>query len=121
MSISARVAPPNSLVLVLDPSGGTIPASLNGELIAATDSCLAIGCRAEDDGETEFILGNSDSIGRGERPAFEGTLKTPSRKIAVRSVLGTMILEMPVPSGETMVRVWVNDPQEPDCITIGIS
>ena len=120
MKHSTRIAPPNSLVLVSDPGGGDIPGSMNQSLIAATDSCIAIGCRAEDDGETEIDLGLSNCVNTGDEPAFEGTLKTPNRKIAVRDVLGVVLLEMAVPAAETIVRIWVNDSKEPDKIIVGI-
>jgi hypothetical protein len=89
-------------------------------LIAATSSCIAVGCRSESDGETEFILGTTGDIDPGLHPAFEGMLKTPNRKVAVRSVLGKTILEATVSELQTKIRVWVNDPKEPDRIIIGI-
>ncbi len=120
MATSAKVAPPNSVVLVTDPSNGEIPRTLGGSLIAATSSCVAIGCRSEVDGETEFTLGTTREVDPGNRPAFEGELKTPSRKIAVRSVLGQTILEAPVQQEQTTIRVWLNDPKEPDRVIVGI-
>jgi len=117
---TVKLALPHSLVLVLDPIFGEIPASLSGELITATNSCLAIGTRPEMDGETELVLGNSESIDQEERPAFKGILRTPSHKIAICSALNVTLIEMLVPSIETVVRVWVNDSTEPDRIIIGI-
>lgn len=120
MATSARIAPPNSLVLVADPSGGEIPETMAGSLIASTSSCIAVGCRSDVDGETEFTLGSTREVDPGNRPAFEGKLNTPNRKIAVRSVLGQTILEATVPQQQTTVRVWVNDPKEPDKVIVGI-
>jgi hypothetical protein len=120
MTTSMRIAPPNSVVLIEDSGGGEIPASMNQSLIAATDSCIAIGCRAEDDADTEITLGPCDKVDTGERPAFEGALQTPNRKLVARTVYGVTLLEMPVPTTETRLRVWVNDPSEPDRIAVGI-
>jgi len=120
MATSVKIAPPNSVVLVADPSDGEIPDTMGGSLIAATNSCVAVGCRSEADGETEFTLGRTDEVDPGSRPAFEGNLKTPNRKIAVRSVLSKTILEAPVPQQHTTIRVWVNDPKEPDNVIVGI-
>lgn len=120
MTISTRLAPPNSLVLIEDPSGGEIPDSMNQSLISATDSCIAVGCRAEDDGETEIVLGNCNKVDTGEQPMFDGLLRTPTRKLVVRTVLGITLLEMPVSETQTRLRIWVNDPTEPDRIAIGI-
>ena len=120
MATSAKVAPPNAMVLVADPSGGEIPKTMTGALIASTSSCITVGCRSDVDGETEFTLGRTREVDPGDRPAFEGKLKTPNRKIAVRSVLGRTILETPVPQQQTMIRVWVNDPKEPNRVIIGV-
>lgn len=117
---STRTAPPNSLVLVMDPQGGEIPGSMNQSLISATNSCIAIGCLAEDDGETEILLGLGSDMDPGERPVFEGRVATPSRKISVKTVLGGILLESAVPAAETRIRVWANDSAEPDRIMIGI-
>lgn len=119
MAVSVRVAPPNSLVLVEDPSGGDIPASMH-RLIAATDSCIAVGCLAENDGETEIVLEYCSSVDTGDQLEFEGLLRTPNCKIAIRTVYGVTLLEMPVAAAETRVRIWVNDLKEPDRITVGI-
>lgn len=121
MAISTRVAPPNSLVLIVDGRGGDVPASMRGSIVAATDSCIAVGCRAEDDGDTEITLGALEDTRSDDRLAYDGWLETPSRKVVVRSVEGADFLEMPVASEKTNVRVWVNDPQEPDRITVGIA
>lgn len=117
---STRTAPPNSLVLVMDPRGGEIPASMNQSLVSATNSCIAIGCLSEDDGETDVCLGPRSNVDSGERPVFDGTLATPSRKVAVKTVLGETLLEATVPAAVTHIRVWANDAAEPDRIVIGI-
>lgn len=120
MTISTRLAPPNSLVLIEDTCGGEIPDSMNQSLIAATDSCIAVGCRAEDDGETEIVLGDCNKVDTGEQPVFDGLLRTPSRNLVVRTVLGVTLLEIPVSETQTRLRIWANDPTEPDRIAIGI-
>ncbi|HEU0067726.1 MAG TPA: hypothetical protein VFQ26_00505 [Nitrospiraceae bacterium] len=119
MKVSTRVAPPNSLILVEDSSGGDASTSMNRSLIAATDSCIAVGCRAEDDGETKISLGYCSSVDTGDQLAFEGLLQTPSRTVVVRTTHNVTLLEMPVAATETTLRIWVNDPKEPDRITVG--
>jgi hypothetical protein len=117
---SAKTAPPNSLVLIEDPSGGNVPASMAGSLVASTMSCIAVGCKSEADGETEFRLGAVSEVDPGNRPVFQGALETPTRKVSLRTVLGHTILEMPVAGKRTMVRVWANNPKEPDKIIVGV-
>ncbi len=120
MTTSIRVAPPNSVVLVEDSSGGEIPDSMKQSLIAATDSCIAVGCMAEDDGETEIVLGSYGSVDADKELVFEGLLQTPNRKLVVRTVRGVTLLELPVPTTETKVVIWVNDSSEPDRIAVGV-
>jgi hypothetical protein len=119
MKISARVAPRNSVVLVEDSCGGQVPDSMNHSVVAATDSCIAVGCRAEDDGDTEITLGDALSVGTDEEPIFVGLVRTPSRKLSIRTVDEISLLEVSVPSAETRVSIWVNDRSEPDRIAIG--
>jgi hypothetical protein len=121
MKTSTRLAPPHSLVLIEDSNGGEIPDSMSQSLIATTDSCIAVGCRAEDDGETEIVLGDCKNMNiSSEQPMFDGFLQTPSRKLAVRTVLGATLLEISVLESNTRLMIWANDPTEPDHIAIGI-
>jgi hypothetical protein len=108
------------VVLVEDALGGQLPETMRESLIVATTSCVAVGCLSEQDGETEFTLGASHEVDPRTHPAFQGVLSTPSRKIRVVSVLGQPILETAVMRDSTTVRIWVNDPTEPDKIIIGV-
>jgi hypothetical protein len=120
MAIATAVSPPYSIILIVDPSDGEIPSSLNGGLVAATPSCIAVGTRAEDDGLTRISLGSAAELDHGDQLVFEGKIDTPTQKVCVRSVLGVRWLELAVSERQTAVRVWVNDPREPDQIVIGI-
>ncbi|MBC7150846.1 MAG: hypothetical protein H5U22_15780 [Rhizobium sp.] len=116
---SVRIAPPNSVVLIEDSLGGDIPESMNQSLVASTDSCIAVGCRAEADGETEIIIDDYDRSDIGEL-IFDGVLRTDSQKLVVSTVLSAVLLEAQVPDTETRLRIWANDRREPDRILIGI-
>ena len=120
MAVKTKVAPPNSVVLVSDTASGEIPKSMHDSLISATNSCVAVGCLSEDDGETEFTLGTLSELDRKDKPAFEGMLKTPSHRVAVRSVLGKRLLELPVSQELTRLRIWVNDASEPDNVVVAV-
>lgn len=89
-------------------------------LIAATESCIAIGCRPDADGDTEFTLGKVYEVDPGADPIFRGRLKTPTYRIALLSVHGQTILEAPVLQQITTIRVWANDLVEPDSVIVGI-
>jgi hypothetical protein len=47
-------------------------------------------------------------------------LQTPTRRLAIRTVRGALLLEEPVLATETRLRIWVNAATEPDRIAVGI-
>jgi hypothetical protein len=117
---STRIAPPNSMVAVSDPAGGEPTSILPASRIAATQSCIVIGCLPFMDGETMFVLGPASKVDPGGPSAFDGTIATPSRKVAVTTVEGEAILVTAVPDTKTRVRVWTNRTREPDRVMIGV-
>jgi hypothetical protein len=114
------VSPPNSLVLISDPEVDAIPESFGRQLIVATASCIAVGCKSETDGQTELTLGPSANVDPGTDPAFIGMIETPTQRVAVQTVLLESRLMGAVSGHLTKVRVWVNDATEPDRIIIGV-
>ncbi|MEO5824216.1 MAG: hypothetical protein ABIT71_27215 [Vicinamibacteraceae bacterium] len=118
--VVTRVSAPRALVLVEDGAGGELPLSIPGQLVAATASSIAVGCAAS--ATTELTIRD---IGYAENPAglpvFDGQLTTPTRTLAVRTVLGATLLEVVVPTTDTRVRIWANTPAEPTALTIGVA
>jgi hypothetical protein len=100
--------------------GGEIPKSMGASVVCATDTCVAIGCRSEDDGETEFTLATLAELDRKDEPAFEGMLKTPKHHVVIRTVLGQQVLTIPFNQELTKIKVWINDPNEPDTVVVGV-
>jgi hypothetical protein len=115
-------APPNSIVLISDPEFEftDVPELLGNELISATDSCIAVGCRSEADGATQFTFGWSADVDPGSEPAFIGSVKTPSRHVALQTILWQSLLAQVVPFEYTRIRIWLDDPTEPDNIVVGL-
>jgi hypothetical protein len=120
MPTSLKISPPHSLVLISDPTSGDVPARMAGAAIAATSRCIAVGCRAEMDGQTELVLGGMGEVDPGTAPAWEGQLHTPSRLVVIRSVLGEALLDTPVSGGDTLIRIWVDEEREPDLVVVGV-
>ena|SRR5436309_263039 len=120
MPISKKVAAPNALLLLSDINGGMAPNEMQGSLIASTPACIAIGCMSDCNGETEVSVGLGRDVGTSEAPTFEGELDSPSRTVALRTVLRSRVLEASVRNARTRVRIWVNHPSEPDKIVIGL-
>jgi hypothetical protein len=118
--VVTRVSAPKALLLIEDSSGGELPLTVPGQLVAASATSIAVGCSASS--ATEITVGN---VGVGGAAAFvtvfDGTLSTPTRTLAVRTILGATLLEVVVPSTATRVRISANAPTEPTALTIGVA
>lgn len=115
-----EIAPPHSLILVVGSRKVEVPQSFNGALIASTDTCIAVGCKAEDDGPSRVSLRSIETVSSADDPAFVGWLSTSDRVVALETVFGERIVEIPTPQSTTRILIWVNDDKEPDEILIGI-
>ena len=84
--------PPNSVALVMDPRTGVVPATLVGNAVAATDSCVAVGTLEESNGMTMVRLERLGAAGH-ENPdrVWRGELVV-SEQLAVMTVLGETVL-----------------------------
>jgi hypothetical protein len=124
----ARVAAPNSLVLIWGSAEVDVPETLDGALVAATPSCIAVGTRSEADGETiielsagrdsDLIAGYDPQAREHLLPAFDGELSTPSGDVSVGDITGETYLSIPVGGESVRIRIWTNDASEPDLIWI---
>ena len=119
--IATDIAPPNSLLLIMDRSVGRPPESMAGEIIASTSTCVAIGTRSEHDGTTHVTLDDGPTTFVAGTPCFDGVLETPSRRLSVCSVTDQVVLENDVMTERTWIRVWVDDLTEPSEIRIIVS
>ncbi len=120
MVVKRCIAPPYSVILVSELGKGAVPSSMDGSVIAATASCIAIGCRSEVEGVTEMTVGSISEIGLTTPPAFSGVLATPGKIVALQTVFNEPIMEMAVQSDRTPIKIWVNDSHEPDKIFVGL-
>jgi hypothetical protein len=118
--LTARLAPPNSLLLVLDARTGELPLpnTLGGAPIASTSSALAIGTLMELDGETEVHLTDTPEILEQVDLAkrWEGRIATDG-VLGVLTVHNEVLIELNV-GKSVRVQVWTNDPTEPDVIWV---
>jgi hypothetical protein len=118
MKESTRIAPPNSLILVMDRSVGDIPQTMGGKSIASTPTCVAIGTLSASDGQTLISLSDELLNIPTEEASFDAILDTPKKRVAVCSVQNKTLLQCEVLSLNTRVRVWTNHPSEPDTVQI---
>jgi hypothetical protein len=72
------------------------------------------------DGETEFVLGSSEQVHLEGPVAFEGMLRTPGHKIALKTAEGDIVLEMPTAGPQTLIRIWINRVWSPDRVHVAV-
>lgn len=114
------LAPPNSIVFVADPTHDhKIAEDLGSALVTSTRSSIAIGTLAQMDGETTIRLDTRYASPEGIL-VFDNTLDTPGKRVAVITSSMDEILSMEVSQSRSHVRVWVNDPREPDLILVEV-
>jgi hypothetical protein len=119
MRQTISIAPANSILVVSGPKGVEIPGPSDA-LIWSTPTCVIVGCYTFCDGETEVTFGSAGEVDPGALPAFDATLNTPDREVIVWTVEDETIFNADVSDVETRVRIWVNDPKEPDVVIIGL-
>jgi hypothetical protein len=119
MKAECRIAPPNSVLLVVSSENPQIPESLDHDLIAATDTCVAVGTLAEDDGETNVVLTDEPVLESSNLTAvYEGVLENRNGRIAVETVLGEPILSKPCTVVRQPLTIWATERTEPDKIIV---
>jgi hypothetical protein len=116
-----KYAPPYCQVVIRDPTSKVdVPEWEDGATVVATDTCILCSCLPDMDGETEFVLGSSREVPIDDLTVFEGMLKTPGKKIALKTVEGKVILEMPTSGPATFVRIWTNRLWSPDKVQVAV-
>jgi hypothetical protein len=122
MIVITKIAPRNSLLFIAGaPDEGESPEVTGIGLVWSTPSCVAIGTRMEDDGETSVMLSDeahADSADLGLRRVFDGSIHTPKKEIWVSTVTGEGVLSLPVPMITSRIEIWANDITEPDKLLI---
>lgn len=121
MTAKTKIAPQNSLLLLMDKDSGEIPELMNGKLVVATDSCIAVGTLSETDGETSVILTDNKSHLQemaGLQKAFDGILATPNKRVDLCTVLLQPVLTLSVSNTESHVEIWVSNETEPDRLCV---
>jgi hypothetical protein len=115
--MEVRLAPPNSIIFIYDPTCSVeAPSDIGAGLVWATDSCVAVGTLAEMDGETTIRLAG-DFADPQHEVAFEGIINTPGGVVAINTSLGVELVSIPV-GQRARITVWANDASEPDLILV---
>ena len=117
-----RSSVPNAVLLVMDSQSGVIPESMDGGLIAASDSCIAIGTIAEYEHQVEIEIRQlpkdfavSDTT---LQCVYRAQVATPRRILAACSVYLEELVTAKVSGENAFVEIWVNDDKEPDRVVV---
>lgn len=105
----------------MDHLSGQLPESISGQLVSSTGSCVAIGTRSEQDGETHVVLSDDfESLEISEcKLVFDDEIKVPSGQLSVVDVMNRIVIGISVLNTSNLhLRIWVNDLNEPDEIII---
>ena len=116
-----RIAPPNSLVFVMDDREGAVPDDTGEAPIVATASCVAVGTLMEHDGETEIRLSGPEDFvpSAGLSLSWSGTIATAGT-LDISTSWAEVLLSVRLPEGKhrPVVTIWTNDSHEPDLIWV---
>lgn len=118
----AVLSPPNAILFVLDPTNDDVmvPGYVDGELAAATPTCVSFGTRADVDGDTEIVLELSPIVATELRQAFRGVIQTPGGKVAVVTSEFESVLEADFSSTSVEVSIWADDLRNPAHVTVAL-
>ena len=115
---SRLVTPSNSVILVMDPQLGKIPNSMNGRVVAATDSCVAVGTKEEYEGPTRIRITDEVSDDTPPLKVHDGAVEVTSGEIVVANILGEAFLRWPVEGTSVGLQIYINHSTEPDEIVV---
>ena len=112
---------PNAILFVLDPNNEdvNVPSYIDGELIAATETCVSIGTQTEIDGETQVSLifdrEEGDSI-----LIFSGSIIVPTGTIAIVNSYFHRLLIENVQTKTVDINIYVNDSSYPSEVIVQV-
>jgi hypothetical protein len=118
MRHTARISPVNSIVFIHGGRDGVAPLPIWGARILATNSCVSVACYPEIDGPTDIVCGDANEVGLDRPPDFEGILRTPDRRIVVTTVDDQTVLDVPVLTKLTALKIWRSHPRWPEMVTV---
>jgi hypothetical protein len=100
------------------PASGRVPETMGNKQVSVTESCVAVACRSEHDGPTQINLAQSHEVTPVDQLIFDGDISTRSKTLSICSILNDEVLSAEVTGTITHLRVFANDPTEPDRIFV---
>jgi hypothetical protein len=112
----------NGILFVFDRANKVVntPEYMDGQIIAANDSCVSIGTQASVDGDVTVTLERMmhNVPGEGMKRRFSGNLSSPGRMLSIVTAEATTILECEVDGTTPQIEVWGDDERNPTRIIV---
>ncbi len=119
MNREFSLAAPNSLILIMDHLFGEIPESMDGNLVAATKSCIAVSTALAFEQNTRVIISDEETPNtEGLILVFDGFIQTPKRRLQLCNVYMEVICEIEMKTVDSPVKIYANEETEPSEIVI---
>ena len=113
---------PNAIIFLYDLANEDIqvPEYIDNVLTAANETCVSVGTQADVDGEVTLRLSNqlAEADKDSYKKAFDGSIDTPGKKLAISTSEDDGILEIHVKDKKTQVSVWVDDLDYPSVVLV---
>jgi hypothetical protein len=120
--LQAVLSPPNAILFVFDPTNqdAIVPPYIDGELAAASSTCISVGTQADVDGEVEVSLGLSSERPENLHLVFGGSIQAPGGCVGIVTAKFQRVLELEVPPGSLEVSIWADDSRNPAHVAVRV-
>lgn len=110
----------NSLIFIRDSKLENLPEIDGLTAYWATESCVAVSCLPDSEGNTTITIGSGAEVGQTKSPLLDQKIETPSHMILVETVVANALFSAKVPSPRTRLRIWTNGHRATDSVIIAL-
>lgn len=95
-----------------------IPAAVRGASLATNRHCINVGCRMWRDGGVGITLGLYGELEPAGALRLDWRILTPDLLVLLFDANNPELMQLPVTTTNTRIRVWTNHPAEPDEVAV---
>lgn len=104
---------PHAIIFIYDIENDDmeIPEYIDNELVSYNEGCISVGTQSEVDGEVEIALFSTINGSKVKSliKVFDGSIVSPTKKVAVSTSEDEAILEIDIDSNKAAIDIWVDD------------
>ena len=86
-------------------ASGRVPDTMGQCLVAATESCVAVGCLMDYEGPTTVVFARADELEPAETVVFDDVIDTPGKELSICSCHNERLLTATVGGTRTRVQI----------------